>query len=56
MQLRAKAYPSLRELRVAQALGERGVVGSICPTNVNAGFTSTMTTLADRLAPLLTKK
>jgi hypothetical protein len=50
-QTKAKAYPTLRELRVAKELGDRGVVGSICPTNVALGFTATMTALGDRLAP-----
>jgi hypothetical protein len=31
LQIRAKAYPSVRELMVARALGDQGVVASICP-------------------------
>ena len=50
-QLRGKAYPSIRELRVVRDLGDRGIVGSICPGDSAAGYASTMTTLADRLAP-----
>jgi hypothetical protein len=50
-QLRGKAYPTIRQLRVAQALGDRGIAGSICPTNATLGYVSTMNTLADRLAP-----
>ncbi len=30
-QVRAKAYPTIRELRVAEGLGDQGVVASICP-------------------------
>ena len=52
-QTRGKAYPTIRELRVAQALGERGVIGSICPTDATLGYVSTMQILADRLTPRL---
>ena len=50
-QTKGKSYPTPRELRVARALGDRGIVGSICPTNPTTGYAGTMTTLADRLAP-----
>ena len=30
-QVRGKAYPTIRELRVANGLGDQGVVASICP-------------------------
>jgi hypothetical protein len=33
-QLRAKAYPGLRELEVLQGLNDQAVVASICPANV----------------------
>ena len=33
MQLRAKAYPGVRELEVLQGLGSQGIVASICPEN-----------------------
>lgn len=52
-QLRGKAYPTIRELRVAQALGERGVIGSICPADATQGYASTLTVLGDRLAKRL---
>jgi hypothetical protein len=52
-QLRGKAYPTVRELRVVKELGDRGILGSICPGNVASGYSGTMTTLADRLAPHL---
>lgn len=51
-QLRSKAYPSIRPLRVAQALGSRGVIGSIC---AGGGCDATMKTLATRLAPRLAR-
>jgi len=41
-------------LRVAKALGERGVVGSICPLDGD-GYTSTMNRIADRVLPKLVK-
>ncbi len=34
-QTRAKAYPTVRELRVAHALGKQGVVASLCPRTVD---------------------
>jgi hypothetical protein len=49
-QLRGKAYPSIRPLRVAQGLGPRGIVGSIC---AGSGYDATLRTLADRLATRL---
>lgn len=54
-QIKGKAYPTTRELRVAKELGDRGVVGSICPTNAALGFDATLNALADRLAPRLKK-
>ncbi len=38
-QVRGKAYPTIRELRVANGLGNQGVVASICPrTNASSYF------------------
>ncbi len=34
MQTRAKAYPTIRQLRVARALGKQGVIASLCPRTV----------------------
>lgn len=50
-QLRAKAYPTLRPLRVVRALGERGVVGSVCSDSYDA----TMELIGERLAPRLAR-
>jgi hypothetical protein len=50
-QVRAKAYPSIRPLRLAQALGDRAVVSSICQTSYAAG----LDTLADRMRDVLAK-
>jgi hypothetical protein len=35
VQVRAKAYPSLRELEVLKALGEQGITASICPVQLD---------------------
>lgn len=37
-QIRGKAYPSARELRLAQGMGGRATIGSICDTDNYAGF------------------
>jgi hypothetical protein len=49
-QVRGKAYPSIRPLVVARALGKRGIVGSICSST---GYADTISQLGSRLAPLL---
>ncbi len=54
-QVRAKAYPTLRPLRVAQALGDRGVVGSICPSRTDQGYEATLTALTARLTSRITQ-
>jgi hypothetical protein len=35
LQVRGKAYPTIRELRVAQGLGNQGIVASICPKSLD---------------------
>jgi hypothetical protein len=47
-QARAKAYPSPRPLRVAKALGDRAVVGSVCAAGAQ-GYEATMQGLGKRL-------
>ena len=54
-QVRGKAYPSIRELRVAAELGDRGVAGSICAADTTSGYATTMNLLADRLTPRIAK-
>jgi hypothetical protein len=54
-QIRGKAYPTIRELRVAQGLGDRGIIGSICPTNAAQDYAPAITTLVARLTPRLAK-
>jgi hypothetical protein len=51
-QIKAKAYPTIRELRLVEALGDRGVAGSICPSD-SSGYSLTMQMLSDRVAPKL---
>lgn len=52
LQLRGKAYPTHRPLRVAKGLGDRGVVGSICS---DTNYEATMTIIATRVAPKLAR-
>ena len=54
-QIKAKAYPTPRELLVVKKLGDRGIAGSICPTSAASGYEGTMSTLATRLTPHITK-
>jgi hypothetical protein len=64
LQIYGKAYPGIRELEVARALGDRSVVSSICPIHTadNAqkddplyGYRPAMQALVDRLATVLQK-
>lgn len=54
-QLKAKSYPTPRELSVARALGDRGVVGSICPASAANAYDATMDAIAARVGPKLVK-
>jgi hypothetical protein len=55
-QVNAKAYPGLRELAVARGVGAQGILGSICPAEVEDksspiyGYRPAVATLADALA------
>jgi len=59
-QVRAKAYPSLRELSVLKGVGSNGIVGSVCPKNTTAdgspstdpsyGYNPALGALVDRMA------
>ncbi len=49
MQVRGKAYPAIRELRVAQALGTQAVVGSVCAPDDRVSLDG----LVDRLTSTL---
>jgi hypothetical protein len=54
-QLRAKAYPGLRELATLKSLGSQGIVGSVCPaqladpTRLDYGYRLAMNGILDRL-------
>ncbi len=48
MQTRGKAYPTIRELRVAQGLAEQGAIASICPTDAS-GYAPAMDAFIDKL-------
>jgi len=55
-QIRGKAYPSVRELRVARALGDRAVIGSICAAGAGgatAPHDATMSVLVNKIAARL---
>ncbi len=58
-QVRGKAYPTIRELRVAKAMGGQGIVSSLCARNVtdkNAddyGYRPAVTAIVDRLKAVL---
>ncbi len=45
-QIRGKAYPTIRELRVAQGLGAQGIAASICPTDAS-GYAPAMNRIVD---------
>ncbi|MDC3959104.1 hypothetical protein [Polyangium jinanense] len=55
MRVRAKAYPGLRQLDVLRGLGDQGIVGSVCPKQVNDrtkddyGYRPAIGALVDRL-------
>jgi hypothetical protein len=55
LQFGAKAYPGLRELELLKALGDQGIVGSICPKNTtddkrpDYGYRPAIATLIERL-------
>jgi hypothetical protein len=56
-QVRGKAYPTLREFTVVKALGDQGIISSICPidtkdsspSNANFGYRPAVKTIVDRL-------
>jgi hypothetical protein len=50
LQVRGKAYPAIRELEVARALGSRAIVGSICPLQASDAYRPAMSALGNRMA------
>lgn len=55
VQTRAKAYPTIRELRVVKGLGDRGLVGSICAVDPASGYGPILEGLATKLSTVLAK-
>jgi hypothetical protein len=65
-QVRAKAYPGLRELQVLKDMGSNAIVASICPKNVTAdgmptadanyGYNPAVSAIVSRLKEALTAK
>jgi hypothetical protein len=65
-QIKAKAYPGVRELQVLQDFGSNSIVASICPKNVTAmgspqtdpnyGYNPAVAAIVDRLKEALTVK
>lgn len=61
VQVRGKAYPTIRELAVARELGERGIVASLCPIHEQEqgandplyGYRPAVKSIIDRLANAL---
>ncbi len=62
-QINGRAYPTIRSLAVARALGSQSVVGSICPIHAKEaasgdplyGYRPTLNALTDRLSSALAK-
>lgn len=54
-QIRAKAYPTIRELRVAKGLGDRALVGSICSADPVSGYGPILEGFAGRIGQVLAK-
>jgi hypothetical protein len=59
-QIKAKAYPTVRELQVVRALGDQGIVSSLCPIQLTDntlptyGYRPAVATIIDRLKNALT--
>lgn len=60
LQIRAKAYPTIREFQVVHDLGSQGIVASLCPEEVsdtekeNYGYRPAVRAIVDRLKNALT--
>jgi hypothetical protein len=61
LQVRAKAYPGRRQLEVIKGLGKQGIVGSVCPVQLDAarvdeadyGYRPAIGAIIDRLKTVL---
>jgi hypothetical protein len=60
-QTHAKAYPGLRQLNVLKGLGDQGIVGSICPSQItdatapDYAYRPVISSVLERVKPLLQK-
>ncbi|HVH43350.1 MAG TPA: hypothetical protein VM925_13440 [Labilithrix sp.] len=61
-QIKAKAYPTIREFQVVRALGEQGIIASLCPiqldkpTEPTYGYRPAVSAIIDRLKNALTSQ
>ncbi len=61
-QVRAKAYPTIREFRVAKGLGKQGIIASLCPEQLdnpnaeNYGYNPAVQKIVDRLKAALSQQ
>jgi len=58
LQTRGKAYPTIREFRVAKKMGDNGVIASLCPrtldqNNADYGYRPAVRAIVDRLKSVL---
>jgi hypothetical protein len=59
-QIKAKAYPTIREFQVVHALGDQGIISSLCPIQLNDkaaptyGYRPAVATIIERLKNALT--
>jgi hypothetical protein len=59
-QIKAKAYPTIREFEVVRALGDQGIISSLCPIQLTDkgaptyGYRPAVATIIDRLKNALT--
>lgn len=59
-QIKAKAYPTIREFQVVRAIGDQGVIASLCPIQLNNqaapdyGYKPAVAAIIDRLKNALT--
>jgi hypothetical protein len=59
LQTKAKAYPGLKHLSIARGMGSQGIVGSICPSQLNDaskpdfGYRPSIRALVDRVSQAL---
>ena len=62
IQIRAKAYPTARQLEVSRALGPQGITASLCPINTTDttspeyGYQPAVASIVDRLKNALTQQ